>query len=236
MKDHCLICDAFLQKDYTWISLLFSLQHSQICQTCEDRLEPISGERCRVCSRSLQTLDKTFVQNGICMDCVRWEDHPELADCLLENTSIYHYNEFLKDVFALFKFRGDYVVAEVFAQVLKQAVKKQSFDWAVIIPLSAERIEERGFNQAEALARQAGVEGKDILRRVHTEKQSKKSRSERLSQKQLFQFQGNHAEIKGKTILLIDDIYTTGTTLRQAAKVLKQAGAKQVRALTVARG
>lgn len=236
MNDYCLVCDSHLKRELTWTNLLFPSALPPICATCEAKLQPITGEHCRICSRSLATLNKKFIKEDLCMDCVRWEQDPHWANCLKQNLSIYHYNEFLKEVIALFKFRGDYILAEIFAQTLAKELDKLSFDFIVAIPLSEERLQERGFNQAEALARMAGQKTKDYLKRIHTEKQSKKSRGERLKQKQIFQFQGNHEEIKGKNIALIDDIYTTGTTLRQAAKVLKKEGAKRIYSLTLARG
>lgn len=69
--------------------------------------------------------------------------------------------------------------------------------------------------------------------RTHSEKQSKKSRYERIHAQQVFQVCSE--EVQGKRILLLDDIYTTGSTLRQAAKVLKSAGAIEVKSLTLAR-
>ena len=236
MNDYCLVCDNHLKRELTWTSFIFPTIHSPICSICEAKLQLITGERCRICSRSLATLNKKFVQADVCLDCVRWEQDPHWNHCLKQNISLYHYNEFLKEIMALFKFRGDYILAEIFAQSLSKQLKKLSFDLIVAIPLSDERLRERRFNQAEALARMAGQETKAYLKRIHTEKQSKKTRDERLKQKQIFQFQGNSAEIKGKNIVLIDDIYTTGVTLRQAAQVLQQAGAKEIQAITVARG
>ena len=66
------------------------------------------------------------------------------------------------------------------------------------------------------------------------EKQSKKSRSERIHIPQVFQI-NPQVEIIGKHILLIDDIYTTGSTLRHAAKLLKESGAERIQSLTLAR-
>ncbi|MBO0994666.1 ComF family protein [Bacillus sp. SD088] len=236
MNNYCLVCDSHLKRDLTWTTLIFPTIHSPICTSCKAKLQLITGERCRICSRSLDTLNKTFIKNDVCMDCVRWEQDPQWANTLKQNISMYHYNEFLKDVMALLKFRGDYQIAEIFAQTLAKELKKLQFDWVVTIPLSTERLQERGFNQTEALAQMAGQETKDCLKRIHSEKQSKKSRGERLRQKQIFQFQGNREEIKERNIVLLDDIYTTGTTLRQAAKVLKAAGAKDIQAITMARG
>ncbi|WP_308167083.1 phosphoribosyltransferase family protein [Bacillus sp. ISL-40] len=69
---------------------------------------------------------------------------------------------------------------------------------------------------------------------MHSEKQSKKSRSERIHLSQVFQVNPN-VDLAGKKVILIDDIYTTGSTLRHAAKLLKVAGAASIQSLTLAR-
>ncbi|WP_249315512.1 ComF family protein [Bacillus sp. FJAT-49711] len=180
-------------------------------------------------------LDSKFISQQTCLDCVRWEQDPRWKGTLDKNISIYVYNHFLKDLIAQFKFRGDYELAKAFSPEISAQLKSLEYDLLVAIPLSDERLKERGFNQSEALARETGFITWDLLIRTHSEKQSKKSREERLLQQQVFDVK-QPAMIPGKSILLIDDIYTTGSTLRQASKILKQAGAKQVRSLTIARG
>lgn len=83
------------------------------------------------------------------------------------------------------------------------------------------------------MAAEAGFETFDALVRIHGEKQSKKSREERIHLKQVFKV---NQDVSGKVILLIDDIYTTGSTLHHAAHALMEAGAKSVSSFTLARG
>jgi len=108
------------------------------------------------------------------------------------------------------------------------------FDYLVPIPLSPQRLYERGFNQSAALIHEAGFTVTELLHRIHSEKQSKKSRFDRIHFHQVFQPLNLH--IENKKIILIDDIYTTGSTLYHAAKVLKAGGAASVCSLTLARG
>lgn len=113
-------------------------------------------------------------------------------------------------------------------------------DLLVPIPLHKTRLRSRGFNQAEVLGRLCAQRlhipvAIDILRRVKvTESQvAMKSKVERLgNMKNVFQVVGI---IKNKNIVLLDDIFTTGATMRSAANVLKRAGAKRVWAVTMAR-
>jgi competence protein ComFC len=170
----------------------------------------------------------------LCYDCTRWEQDPDWQGYLEKNHSLYVYNDFLKDLIAMYKFRGDYVLAKIFAELFKKEMTKITSDLLVPIPLSEERLYERGFNQATAVLTFAGLQSADILTRIHSEKQSKKSREERIHIPQVFKVEPD-GEIHGKKVLLIDDIYTTGSTLRHAAKLLKEAGAASVQSFTLAR-
>ncbi|MBS4200406.1 ComF family protein [Bacillus sp. FJAT-49732] len=236
MSNYCLYCDTLLINEMDWIKLIFPKKESPLCQECREKLEPISDDYCKVCSRPLKEIKPKFVEQRTCIDCIRWEQDPRWKGTLDKNVSIYAYNPFLKELIARFKFRGDYELAKAFSPEISAKLKILEHDLLVAIPLSDERLKERGFNQSEALARETGFVTWDLLIRTHSEKQSKKSREERLSQRQIFQLKNVANIIQGKNILLIDDIYTTGSTLRQAAKMLKQTGAKQVQSLTVARG
>ncbi|WP_260631227.1 ComF family protein [Bacillus sp. S/N-304-OC-R1] len=150
-----------------------------------------------------------------------------------KNYSVVTYNDFAKEVMAQFKYRGDYVLAYVIAPLIKKKLTLIPFNSIVPIPLSNERQYERGFNQTEGIIRACRYTPADVLTRTHTEKQSKKSRSERIHLEQVFQIKN---PVSNQKILLIDDIYTTGSTLRHAAKCLKAAGAQTVRSLTFIRG
>ncbi|WP_324782975.1 ComF family protein [Mesobacillus jeotgali] len=151
-----------------------------------------------------------------------------------KNTSLYSYSDFTKEVIAKFKFRGDYVLAKIFTADFLKTLQAFQYDYLVPIPLSEERLYERGFNQSEAIIRVAGLEPAYLLSRVHTEKQSKKSRTERIHLNQVFRVDSVH-DLRGKKILIVDDIYTTGSTLRHASRLLKENGADKVYSLTLAR-
>ncbi|MEK4280587.1 MULTISPECIES: ComF family protein [unclassified Cytobacillus] len=151
-----------------------------------------------------------------------------------KNVSLFMYNDFLKETIARYKFRGDYIMAKAFSLFIRERLKNMEFDYLAPIPLSPERLYERGFNQSAALIHEAGFTASELLQRIHSEKQSKKSRQDRIHQNQVFKLLP--AEIENKSILLIDDIYTTGSTLHHAAKVLKTGGAQSIQSITLARG
>jgi competence protein ComFC len=197
----------------------------------------INGEICDMCGRPFAGLEPSHRQGRLCTDCVRWQEDDEWKDVLTKNRSVYMYNEFMKEVVAIWKFRGDYAMVKAFQEEFRREFYHH-FDHTFLIvpiPLSAERLYERGFNQAKALAELLALPIHDILARHHLEKQSKKSRRERLRTENVFQFSGK-MPLQDKHIVLIDDIYTTGTTLRHAAKVLLKAGAASVSSFTLARG
>ncbi|URM33441.1 ComF family protein [Cytobacillus firmus] len=234
MTINCLICHEEILSTVSWSTLWSRPKENHLCQVCTDKLPFIKGEACNKCSRPFSTLDPQFRQDDTCTDCVRWNHDPEWSGILDKNHSIFTYDDFLKETLARYKFRGDYVLARAFTPFIKEKLKNLNFDCLVPIPLSPERLYERGFNQSAALIREAGFTPKDLLQRIHSEKQSKKSRLERIHHHQVFE--PLNINIENKVILLMDDIYTTGSTLYHAAKVLKNGGAASVFSITLARG
>ncbi|MEX2161915.1 MAG: ComF family protein [Anaerolineales bacterium] len=140
------------------------------------------------------------------------------------------------------KHRRNAALGVAFAKHLMEAFCGQAWqiDLVIPIPLGARRHRERGFNQAELLARPfaeaAGLQlAAGVLVRLHeTLPQFELSASERW--KNLHgSFLADPAPLKGKSVLLVDDIMTTGATLDSAAQALNKAGARSVYALTLAR-
>ncbi len=119
----------------------------------------------------------------------------------------------------------------------------ENFGGAVIqpIPLHKRRLLARGFNQAEFLAdvlcRSLGYKKIDVLARTKsTVPQSELNDEERLENlNYAFQLRGS-CELKGKMVILVDDVFTSGATMNECAKLLKSAGAKEVWGVTLARG
>lgn len=233
MSEYCLVCFTEIIPKIGWAALIAEEKKQTICQTCKEKLIEISGETCQICDRPLNQLEPQYIHEKVCNDCVRWEGDPMWQGALKKNTSLFLYNVFLQEIIAQFKFRGDYALAGIFSETLQKQLQGQVFDYLVPIPLSQERLQERGFNQAEAILLESGLPFTNILTRIHTEKQSKKTRKERIHVEQVFQIKS--ADIQNKTILLVDDIYTTGSTLRHAAKIVMDHGASTVSSITIAR-
>jgi len=143
-----------------------------------------------------------------------------------------------------FKFFSQPAWARSFASIMRSTPFAQdAIDQAHLllpIPLSAARLAERGFNQSLLLALQLSpskTQSHLLLRTRHTQAQSQLNRQARLSNL-LGAFAMSPLEagaVRGQHILLIDDVMTSGATLNLVAQVLKQAGAKEVCALVLAK-
>ncbi|MBR8689910.1 ComF family protein [Bacillus australimaris] len=225
----CPICEGHFVPAFTWKSLLL-LNDDRLCVVCKNLLVKIDRPICPACGRA-QSNDQ------LCQDCYRWNGRFDSTKVLVKNRSVYTYNELMRDVLARFKFRGDTALVELFKRDV-QAVFKRSFcmkePLLIPIPLSNERLKERGFNQSVVIASMIGKPILQPLVKIHQSKQSKKKKNERLDQKGLFQIKHTDAIVQ-KDIILVDDIYTTGATIYDAARILKDAGAKSVSSFTLIR-
>ncbi|WP_047984500.1 ComF family protein [Ornithinibacillus californiensis] len=225
---NCLWCDEEIMLEVSWTSLVNPTKPKQICESCEKGLVELKGSRCERCSR--------VSSSTICEDCQWWENYHHGKDVIDFNYSVFSYNHFIQEIIAKWKYRGDYelgfVFREAFADHFHEKFGNMTDVVAVPIPLSKDRLEERCFNQATMLASFLPVPTVEVLSRVHGEKQSKKKRRERISSKNPFIL----SQKLNKAVLLVDDIYTTGTTLRHAASVLKEAGCPKVYTYTLIRG
>jgi ComF family protein len=143
-----------------------------------------------------------------------------------------------------YKFQADPAWAPTLARLLHSTPWAEPLmdaaDWVLPIPLSAHRLRERGFNQALLLARILAPAKTDatLLLRLHdTQAQSNLGRAQRLRNLQgaLAVDPLRVAALQGRSVLLVDDVMTTGATLQAAALALRQAGASTVSALVFAR-
>jgi competence protein ComFC len=222
---HCLWCHEEIIPSVTWVNFLNVFEkRNEICETCSDALPIIKGCTCPKCSRP-------SANNDICVDCLSWE---RKGNALHQNISVFSYTPYMQDIMNKWKYRGDYVLVNMFGEHIREkfltTFPKKDIT-LIPIPLSDERFQERGFNQAEAIARLLDLPIKQPLHRLHNEKQAKKSRKERLQAENPFALSGT----VGGHVIVIDDLYTTGATLHWASALLKQAGASKVDSFTLIR-
>jgi competence protein ComFC len=151
----------------------------------------------------------------------------------------------LKDIIILYKYRGFRVLGNALAAFVLLALGREASLWwevdsMIPVPLFPEKEKQRGFNQAavlaKELARRKNVEmiERQLIKVKNTPPQTSLEAADRhRNLKGAFEVIPNH-RIKGKTVLLIDDVYTTGSTLQECSLALMKAGALEVRALTIA--
>lgn len=229
MMNSCLLCQQEIITEINWRNIFAIKEETVICASCKKQYKRITGSRCSRCSRPIKDI--------VCSDCIKWETFYQGNDPLTKNVSIYEYDEHMKDFITKWKYRGDYILAEIFREPFRQAFRQHFAnrvnDYAIVpIPLSEERLNVRAFNQAYMLASFLSAEPIECFIRIHNEKQSKKTRYERLMTKNPFTLK---ERIKKPTIL-VDDIYTTGRTLRHAASLLRASGCPKVYSYTLIRG
>jgi Predicted amidophosphoribosyltransferases len=241
-----------------YLSYLPSSFTQTVCSTCQATIPWLTPIKCRICGRGIA-----------CTDCIRRTDARFIA-----NRSAVRYSSEMREWLAQYKYRGNerlekqlaQMMLPAFAAITKEAASRTRtssqtagnsstttsfWDAITFVPVSMERAEERGFNQAERLA--SFLSGHHhiplydlLIRQRHTEKQSFKTRFERMKDtRRLFQAKPEtmallHTSFSnplmnefGKTnvgitpsrpirLLLIDDIYTTGSTIQACSTALHE--------------
>lgn len=207
-------------------------------------LDLIYPPRCAFCRRLLDRQEK-----GVCRFC-----RPKLpyvpADGQVQHfrnvdkcLSPLYYHGSVKDSLHRYKFGGATAYADIYSEFIVKCIDENqiSCDSITWVPLSRRRLRKRGYDQAELLAKliakHLGQRPVRLLKKLRdTPPQSRTGSAE----KRRANIAGAYAclrpaLVQGKRILLVDDIVTTGATLSEAAKVLKNAGAKEVICATLAR-
>lgn len=153
---------------------------------------------------------------------------------------LFPYKGILKSRMLQLKFYGYQYIAKTFGEILAHKMEQKNIkaDCIIPVPISKSRKFERGFNQSECIAKyMSELTGVPLYRKVliktkNNFQQSSLNLLERANNvKNVYSVQ-NIDEIKGKTVIVFDDIYTTGATINECAKVLKHAGASIVIAMT----
>lgn len=233
LPTRCLMCGIFTQTPST----TENLSQPSLCSTCWQQLSFITEPCCNTCAAPL-----SFDGEG-CRSC-----HGKIFEFDSARATLV-YNDAAKKLITQFKHSGQTGYAQLFAPWMQTAIAKQAeqYDGIIPVPLHFWRLFKRGYNQAALLAHDLHIHGKpkhgkkivpilkNALKRVrHTPSQGHRSAPDRVKnlEKALV---ANATLVKGKKLLLIDDVMTTGATLNECARVLKEAGATQVDVLILAR-
>jgi ComF family protein len=194
-----------------------------LCAACDAELPRLAGPRCPRCA-----LDSP--RGEICGRCLSEPPHYDATVAALAY-------EFPADalVHAL-KFRGELVLAEHLGAILGQCIADQDVDSVIAVPLSADRLRSRGYNQAVEIARHVARRSVELdlcVRERDTPAQMDLPYAERRRNVR-GAFRCTRA-LPGASVAVVDDVMTTGATLDEIASVLKRAGAARVVNWVVAR-
>jgi len=159
---------------------------------------------------------------------------------------VFRYTGIVKEALKRFKFHAKPCYYRTFARLMAIKLLRladiRKYDIVIAVPLYRSREHERGYNQSQliskAISRELKIpDGSGIVRRVKdTKAQSLLDKHNRLLNVRGAFSVKSPERIKGKSVLLVDDILTTGSTLEECGKILKQAGADRVTAIVVATG
>lgn len=167
----------------------------------------------------------------ICSMCEEKFEHYENENESL--ISLYKYNEQMKDYLHRYKFMHDILLAKVFRQQINEHLSKKK-DIIVPIPMHPKKIKERTFSHVDELLKEAEIKFEHYLIKTTTDSQAFKSRKERIEMPQLFKLKEG-VNLKNKKFILFDDIFTTGTTVNHAKRLLLEGGASEVNVFTLIR-
>ncbi len=209
----------------------------ELCAECWDTVRFVHPPYCTVCALPLE------FDMGEETTCAKCSDKQPFYDSL---RTVFHYDEHSQKLVTRYKYSDATYMTERFAKWMFEAAKDcltDHIDFVVPVPLHWRRSWRRGYNQSALLARRiAAFSGAgyapDMLKRTrHTSPQaSLNQRQRRRNVKQAFALHKRYAdEVKDAHIMLVDDVMTTGATLEACVASLRQAGAKEVHLLTLAR-
>lgn len=212
---------------------------NRICANCKLKLHYVGEPRCKKCSKPIEQEEKEY-----CDDCSRKDFH------FAQGYSVWVYDDTIKHSIAEFKYHSKKEYAKFYVdEVIRlygDKIKSLSPDVIVPIPIHKYKFLERGYNQAEILAKGIGKElniplfSKLLLRNKKTLPQKLLSDKERLRNlRQAFEFNDTAASDfhgKIKSVLLVDDIYTTGSTIEACTNVLMKHDIQEVCFITLCIG
>jgi len=224
LPPQCHCCEKFLEEG-----------QQGICPDCLSKIRWIEPPLCTLCGVPFLSSE---VENHPCGACLTRGKYFTMA------RAVGYYEGPLREAIHRWKYEEKNYLTLFFGEKLAEGFCRywdpQSFDLIIPVPLHSKRLRERGFNQAlllvKELSRRTRIPySKRLLqKRILTPPQVNLSGGEReKGVRGSFHIQRDE-EIEGKSILLVDDVYTTGATVNECSKVLLKAGAERVDVLTIA--
>lgn len=218
----CVICEEVLPPG------------RMICPTCYENLPFIGAQYCMKCGKPLR-----LQTQELCEDCLKRKHY------FTKGIAIWTYGASLKKSLYRFKYDNKRYYASYYAQeCLNQhqtLLERMDAQAIAPVPLHRSKMRARGYNQAQLLAKELGVRlGKPVLpnlirrTRKTTPQKNLNDKERNKNVKNAFKIEQN--SVKLKRILLVDDIYTTGSTVDEISRILLQAGVQEIYVLTLCVG
>lgn len=220
-----------------YIDAALNFIYPPFCLICQGRLELGSKLVCEECWSRLPRINYSFEAN----QNISSSRIPDVSHVI----SVWEYSEEVQKIIHEMKYSNKQSLAVLMGDEMARLVSEnreyQSADSIIPVPLHKTRLRERGFNQSLLLSNRIATISKipvksDILERVrYTRPQSKLSATDR-EKNVLGAFAVTKPDtLKEKTVILVDDVLTTGSTLGACASPLRRAGASKILALTAAK-
>lgn len=216
--------------------VLSTRQEKVFCGPCSQNIRYLTQNHCPVCG---VIFPDSPASDHLCGRCLEEPPHYDVARAALA------YEGILLDAIHQFKYGRNLTVGSALAGLLADFNFPDfdfgSFDVILPVPLHVRRLRQRGFNQALILSRALGkkhgldVDFSLIKRNKFTLTQTGLDKKEREKNIKGAFSVVHHERLQSKNVILVDDVYTTGATISECAKILKKAGAAQVGVITLAR-
>lgn len=201
----------------------------------------VCGKICKsyICNKCSIKIKKYEIKNRNTVEIKEKEKYFDELFC------IFKYEDIIRDVLIKYKFQNRPYLYKTFSKIILKNEKTcgflKKYDIIIPVPISRKRKHERGYNQtylmSKEIAKILNIKlGNNVLMKViDTKAQSGLSKKDRITNvKNVFKIIDCET-IKDKKILIFDDIYTTGSTVNECARILKEAGTEKIGVLTIAK-
>lgn len=217
----CAVCDSVMTNE------------SHLCPECSRKIRPVKGPNCYRCGKTLSRSGKVY-----CYDCSRKIHYYD------RGYAVFEYSDIKRSLYR-FKYKGRAEYASFYAlstvSLYGNILRSLKADAIIPVPIHKRRHRDRGYNQAELYARELSELldvpiMTDVIRRVKYTVPLKKLRENQRANtlKRAFTIVRNDVQLN--TIIIVDDIYTTGATIDAIARLFKSVGVKNIYFITVAIG
>ncbi len=215
-------------------------EHNGLCSDCFNTIQFISEPFCARCGRPFTSESNLSMgKKHLCAECIK-----QKRPLFTLQRSAFVYNDESKNLILDFKFRDKTVSAETLANMLYSAgrdIWANKPDLLIAVPIHKMRLLQRRYNQSALLVKYLScktdikADFSSLIRHMNTVPQAKLSGEARRNNLQKAFSVKYSANLRGKDVVLVDDVETTGSTLNECAKVLKKAGVRKIYAVTLAR-